>query len=234
VLAETAIAKDAPLLCAGLDYRIEQTATGFTYHGTRWENFALPHPALYGAYQYANAATAIATLEQLPALGITEQAIMQGVVTASWPARMQRLTSGRLHSLVGQQELWLDGSHNEAGAESLAVTLKTWQEQGLPPVTLILGMLETKSVERFVAHLQPYIGQVYTVPIPRTPKAYSPQNLAVLLQKQGVDALPQQNIQQALQNAVKQGIEGTRNSTSPLVITGSLYLAGNVLAENAV
>jgi dihydrofolate synthase/folylpolyglutamate synthase len=226
VLAETAIAHNAPLMCAGLDYRFEQTKTGFTYHGTVWENLDLPPPALYGAYQYANAATAIATLEQLPVLGVTEQAITQGVVAASWPARMQRLT-------IEQQELGLDGSHNEAGAESLAETFKTWQEQGLPPVTLILGMLQTKSVERFIAHIKPYLGQVYTVPIPRTPKAYSPEDLSVLLKEQGIDALPTQNIQQALQNAKNHGIENASNSKPPIVITGSLYLAGVVLAENA-
>jgi dihydrofolate synthase/folylpolyglutamate synthase len=233
VLAETAIAHNAPLMCAGLDYRFTQTTTGFTYHGTVWENLDLPPPALYGAYQYANAATAIATLEQLPVLGVTEHAIAQGVVAASWPARMQRLTTGRLKEYAGEQELWLDGSHNEAGAESLAETLKVWQEQGLPLVTLILGMLETKSVERFIAHIKPYLGQVYTVPIPRTPKAYSPEDLSVLLKEQGIDALPTQNIQQALQNAKNHGIENASNSKPPIVITGSLYLAGVVLAENA-
>jgi folylpolyglutamate synthase/dihydropteroate synthase len=55
----------------------------------------------------------------------------------------------------------------------------------------------------------------------------------VLLKEQGIDALPTQNIQQALQNATKHGIENASNSKPPIVITGSLYLAGVVLAENA-
>ena len=234
VLAETAIAHNAPLVCAGLDYWFTQTPTGFIYHGTVWENLVLPFPSLYGAYQYANAATAIATLEQLTALDIPQQAIIQGVTTAVWPARMQRLTTGRLQAYIGKQELWLDGSHNEAGAESLAVTFKTWQEQGLPPVIMIVGMLETKSVARFMTHLQPYLGHVYTVPISRTPKAYSSQNLSILLQEYGIDAIPQQNIQQALQNAAKHGIDKVSNSNAPVVITGSLYLAGEVLRQNAL
>jgi folylpolyglutamate synthase/dihydropteroate synthase len=71
------------------------------------------------------------------------------------------------------------------------------------------------------------------VPIPRTPKAYNPEDLSVLLQQQGIHAIPTQNIQQALQNAKNHGIENASNSKPPIVITGSLYLAGVVLAENA-
>ena len=106
----------------------------------------LPLPALIGRHQIINAGTAVAAAlqlaENIPSLGIDERAIEVGLRTAEWPARMQRLVSGPLPSVLGDDaELWLDGGHNPAAGDMLADTLAAFDEKSPKPVYLIVGMM---------------------------------------------------------------------------------------------
>src|SRR5215475_9688948 len=79
----------------------------------------LPAPRLFGRHQFANAGTAIAAL-RVADLRLSARAFEQGIVKAEWPARMQRLTSGRLPALAPEgSELWLDGGHNVDGGRTI-------------------------------------------------------------------------------------------------------------------
>ncbi len=223
VIAQTAMECDAPLYCAGLDWQYAPQNDGFVYQGSIWENLALPLPALQGAHQLGNAALAIACLEQLPMLGVTPAHIREGLKTVHWPGRLQPLTKGRLKALLPvTQALWVDGSHNVAGAETLADVLASWGQ----PVHVVLGMLQTKDCRQFLEIIKPHVLSLRTVPIARTPKTYSAEDLAAIAGSVGIAAISCETVGDALREIA------ALDSTAPVLITGSLYLAGEVLGEN--
>ena len=114
----------------------------------------LPLPALIGRHQVVNAGTAVAAAlrlgSDLPHLGLGERAIEQGLTSARWPARMQRLDSGPLPSLLKPgSELWLDGGHNPAAGRALAQTMADLEERAPKPLHLIVGMMGLKDAGGF-------------------------------------------------------------------------------------
>ncbi len=104
----------APLFRLGREWQVMPTATGFRYESDT-TSLDLPSPALAGAHQIDNAATAVACVERLRAanFAIDDRAIAKGLATVEWPARLQKLTRGPLpEALPPGCELWLDGGHN--------------------------------------------------------------------------------------------------------------------------
>ena len=115
----------------------------------------LPAPRLVGRHQFTNAGVAIAALRQVdPA--IPTQAIEAGLTGVEWPARMQRLTSGRLVGRTrGDAEIWLDGGHNPAAGQAIAEAVADLEERVPRPFFMICGMLNTKDP---VGFFQPFAG----------------------------------------------------------------------------
>jgi dihydrofolate synthase/folylpolyglutamate synthase len=104
----------------------------------------LPAPRLFGRHQFDNAGTAIAAL-RASGLNLPAHAFEEGIQKVDWPARMQRLNTGKLASLapVGS-ELWLDGGHNVDGGRASAAVLADLEERVSRPLVMIVGMLATK------------------------------------------------------------------------------------------
>jgi dihydrofolate synthase / folylpolyglutamate synthase len=223
------------------DWGIEElTDNRFLYWGGLYQNAArqlILRSALVGKHQYHNAGLAIATIAELinsdekKEWKISSDAIQQGLLATLWPARLQRIESGSLVDLLPQcTHLFLDGSHNPGGAETLADTLADWgsswgQNQR---VHLITGMLGTKDCGGFIAPLVPHVASVHTVPVPRSPAALSPEQLAAAWQAHGITATVCQDVAEALQKLQQTGIAAGET----VLITGSLYLAGAVLEAN--
>ena len=163
-LETLAARRGTPLICAGQDYHMREEDGRLVYH---YESglLDLPLPRLRGAHQLINAGTAIALAREL---GVSETAMAQGLKTAQWPARLQRLGHGplvaQLEAQNPQGQLWLDGGHNEAAAKALAAWAKT--ETRDRPLHIILGLLNTKAHAAYVAALADTGAQVYCVPIP--------------------------------------------------------------------
>jgi dihydrofolate synthase/folylpolyglutamate synthase len=227
VILRTALERDAPLYSAGLDWQVAPLADGgFVWQGQPWGEVVCPPPALPGAHQIANAGLAIAALGQLEGITIPPTAIAAALRNVVWPARLQRLAAGPLVDMLPQGvALWLDGSHNPGGAETLAATLASWGR----PVHLITGMLGTKDNSGFLAPLVPHVASVHTVPVPRSPAGLAPERLAAAWQALGVAATVCSDVAEALQNLRQAGIAAGET----VLITGSLYLAGAVLDANA-
>jgi dihydrofolate synthase/folylpolyglutamate synthase len=189
----------------------------------------LPLPRLAGAHQLDNAALAIAMLRAQTAVAVNDGALRAGMGWAEWPARLQRLEPGPLTArLPDNSELWVDGGHNPAAGRALAdnFTKGGASTTGLP-LHIVLGMLRAKDAGGFV---KPFVGRaahVWTVPIDDH-AAYTPADLADIVEDAGLPATPCASVAEALA-----GISAASGSTPPLVlVTGSLYLAGAVLAEN--
>lgn len=191
----------------------------------------LPLPALIGRHQITNAGTAVAAALALsgraPHLDIKEAAIERGLRTVVWPARMQRLTSGPLPQLAGQDaELWLDGGHNPAAGEVIADTLAGFEDKSPKPVFLVLGMMGQKDALGFLAPFRGLVRGVFTVPIPgahETP--HSQERLAEIARGAGLQSFECDSVPVAL-TAIAKMHPGPKR----ILICGSLYLAGQVLA----
>jgi dihydrofolate synthase/folylpolyglutamate synthase len=184
----------------------------------------LPLPSLIGPHQIVNGGTAVAAALEL---GIDERAIAAGLSTARWPARMQRLGSGALtRDIRPDCELWLDGGHNPAAGEALARTLADLEERSPRPLVLIVGMMGQKDAKGF---LQPFAGlarYVITVPVPGAHlPPQLPDALAAVARDVGLDATAADDVAAAL--AIAQSVD---DGPLRILICGSLYLAGHVLA----
>ncbi len=217
----------APILVHGEDFRgFEQN--GRLLYETDDEVLDLPLPALVGRHQIVNATSAVAAaIHLMPVVGITQDGIAKGLRNVTWPARMQRLGSGRLAAIAGPDaELWLDGGHNPAGGEAMAQTLADLEDKSPKPLTLVVGMMGQKDAANF---LKPFLGlasSLIAVPIPGAhEKPFDPADLATLATLLGFRAETATDVPEALERIAKR-----RTGAHRVLVTGSLYLAGSVLA----
>jgi dihydrofolate synthase/folylpolyglutamate synthase len=190
----------------------------------------LPMPALIGRHQVVNAGTAVAAAlglsGNLPHLKLDEWAIEQGLTSARWPARMQRLDSGPLPSLLKPgSELWLDGGHNPAAGRALAQTMADLEERAPKPLHLIVGMMGLKDAAGFLSAFRGLASHVVTVPIPGAHEApHAPETLAETAREVGLKAEIAADVAAALKRT-----EAHEPGPKRILICGSLYLAGHVL-----
>ncbi len=223
-LRARAAAVGAPLVEHGRDWEVVAEPDGFVLHGAaggrRW-----PLPALPGTHQVVNAATAMVALDRLTALPVPAAAMAAGLAAVEWPARLQRLTRGPLAAaLPPGWELWLDGGHNDSAGEVLAAWAAGLDRR---PLHLVVGMLETKDAGAFLRPLAPFAASLRTVAIPGAAASLSAAALAATARSAGFeDAAPAGSVAEAVAG------QAARPGPAQVLICGSLYLAGAVLAEN--
>jgi dihydrofolate synthase / folylpolyglutamate synthase len=187
----------------------------------------LPAPKLYGRHQFENAGAAIAALRRA-GMKLPAAAFEAGMIRVDWPARMQRLSAGRLAALLPpESELWLDGGHNADGGRAIAAALADLEERVSRPLVLIVGMLSTKDSAGFLKHFSGLARRVITVPIAHD-KAVPAAALADIARDVGIPVLARDDLASALDMAGKLDL----TPAPRVLITGSLYLAGEVLAAN--
>ncbi len=187
----------------------------------------LPAPKLYGRHQFENAGAAIAAL-RASGLKLPAPAFEAGMIRVDWPARMQRLSQGRLASLLApESELWLDGGHNADGGRAIAAALADLEERVSRPLVLIVGMLSTKDSEGFLRNFSGLARRVIAVPIHHE-NTLPAAVLAEIARSVGIPAIARDDVESALTVAGKLDLEPAPR----ILITGSLYLAGEVLAAN--
>jgi dihydrofolate synthase/folylpolyglutamate synthase len=213
-----------PLLLEERDWRVAPIPAGFRYEGPRWK-LDLPKPNLLGAHQFHNAGAALACLEQLARFKLAS-ALARGISGARWPARLQRLEQGPLAALLPRGwEFWLDGAHNPHGARALAA----WLAEQRLPVHLVTAMLDSKDPDGFFAELRGRVATVHTVPVPGGHNGLDPARLAETAARAGHHAKSAADPAAAIAEIVAAAGSGP----AMLLIAGSLYLAGAVLAENS-
>ncbi|PPQ39089.1 dihydrofolate synthase / folylpolyglutamate synthase [Rhodoblastus acidophilus] len=189
----------------------------------------LPLPRLPGAHQTVNAGAALAAVRAVfPDLA--PQAFEQGMTRAEWPARLQNLGGGRLAGLLPRgAEIWLDGGHNEAGAKALAQAMAE-RAAVLPlPLVLIYGALKTKSPEAFLRQFAGLAAQVLVVPLHGDQASWPPEEIVAVAGRIGLAARTEPDAVGALRSLARD----ERAPPLRVLIAGSLYLSGDVLAANA-
>ena len=189
----------------GRDWFYDETGSGF-YRDALGE-LTLPPPSLIGRHQSSNASLAAAMLRHQDNVTVSEASILEGVGTANWPARMQLLKPG---PLIGARQVWLDGGHNRGAGEAIA------REFAGRPHHLIIGMLANKDPEALTGPLAETIASITAVPIPghdsHPASAFGPETPCTTDLIAAMQALP--------------------DDDHPVLIAGSLYLAGEVLRLN--
>jgi len=194
---------------------------GMRYAGERWK-LDLPLPSLIGAHQIVNAGTAIASLERLGGFSLTAEAIADGLRHIDWPARLQHLTRGALVDQLRGWEVWLDGGHNPFAGQVLAEVVAGWIDR---PLFLVVGMINTKDAAGFLAPLAPYTEMLVAVTIPGEKNALPADAIGAAAHSVGIAAHTAGSIGEAIRH-----LAGHRSGR--VLICGSLYFAGKVLAEN--
>jgi dihydrofolate synthase / folylpolyglutamate synthase len=219
---------NAPLHSAGQEWQVSIERGRLVYQDDRGL-MDLAAPRLFGRHQFDNAGLAIATLRAQNLFRIEPAAFEAGVVNAEWPARMQRLGSGALLSQAPQGcEIWLDGGHNAAGGRVAAAALGDLEERVSRPLVVIVGMMANKDADAFLANFAGLTRHIIAVQIPNVDNSMSPDRLADAARQLGMRAEIAANVEAGLSSLARLAYEVPPR----ILITGSLYLAGHVLAAN--
>jgi dihydrofolate synthase/folylpolyglutamate synthase len=219
VIEERAARLGAPLIAHGQHWHAWEERGRLIYQDEAGL-LDLPMPALPGAHQIENAGAALAALRYL---GQGEAAAEAAMTRVTWPARMQRLRKGPLIDAAPQAELWLDGGHNQSAGEALGRHLATLPPR---PTHLICGMLNTKDSSGYLAPMAAHATTIHAVAIPGEPNSLPASDLAASATSVGMQAKVAEDVETALAEIV------TNDPSARVLICGSLYLAGQILAEN--
>jgi dihydrofolate synthase/folylpolyglutamate synthase len=218
----------APLFAAGQQWHVSVERGRLVYQDDRGL-MDLAAPKLFGRHQFDNAGLAIAALRATDAFRISNAAFESGIVGAEWPARMQRLSSGRLIEMApAGAEIWLDGGHNAEGGRVTAAALGDLEERVPRQLVIIAGMMGNKDASGFLANFAGQTRHIIAVPIPDTENVMSPDRLADAARQLGMRVELAGGVEAALRSLAKLAYEAPPR----ILITGSLYLAGHVLALN--
>jgi dihydrofolate synthase/folylpolyglutamate synthase len=200
----------------------------------------LPLPRLVGRHQIENAGVAIAALRHVGSfegkrLGWGQDAAVErGLATVEWPARLQRLQHGPLvESAPTGAEVWLDGGHNQHGAEAVSRAMADMEEHGERPLYLICGMLANKDALGYLRAFQGLARHVVTVGIPGEQSSLGAGALYDIARRAGLDSAPAEDLDDAMLQVTAWTRLDAQETPPRILICGSLYLAGKVLAENS-
>jgi dihydrofolate synthase/folylpolyglutamate synthase len=189
----------------------------------------LPAPKLHGRHQFENAGLAVATLRAVPLFNLPAAAFEQGVTDAEWPARMQRLPPGKLAAFApAGSELWLDGGHNPDGGRVIAAAIGELEERVPRPLVVVAGMLSSKDAQGFLRNFTGLARRIIAVGIAEQKNALVPEDLAAMARAVGIPASSRSNIEAALAAIGQLELDPPPR----ILITGSLYLAGEILKAN--
>ena len=219
VIERTAARIGAPLIAYGQHFHVGRERDRLIYQDETGL-LDLPLPALPGPHQIQNAGAVLAALRHL---GADETVCEAALTNATWPARMQRLSTGPLVDRYAPAELWLDGGHNPAAGKAIAATLDTLPNR---PTHLVCGMLNTKDVRGFMDPLAAHAQTLTAITIPGEANTLPAQTTANSATSAGISATTAPDIYAALDGIVA----STPNVR--ILICGSLYLAGHVMREN--
>ena len=200
------------------DYSYSNGENGFFYYEDKFGGLKLPLPNILGQFQLENISTAIATIRQLN-LEVKDDDIKNAITKIESIGRLQEIKSGKIKDLIKNNRLLLDGSHNEDGARVLNEYLQTLDCNK----HFIIGMMSNKNHEEYITHFKD-ISSLTTVDIPNQQNAISGKKL-----KEKFGNVSNVKYEENIEKAIK---SLTLEENDMLIITGSLYLAGEILNLN--
>jgi len=201
-------------------YSFSLVENNFFYYEDEYGGLKLPMPNLIGEFQLSNVATAIATLRNIKELKISDNHIKEGILKIPSIARLQEVKLGKLKSIIKNNKLFVDGSHNPLGAKVLTNYLDTIHSNK----HIIIGMMANKDHEEYINFFKNKVNSITTVDIPNQPNAIKGEEL-----KNKISGFNNVNYKKSILEALK---SLKLEKKDIVLITGSLYLAGEVLNLN--
>ena len=201
------------------DYSFALKENDFFYFEDEFGGLKLLKPNLPGEFQLENVSTAIAAARQLTDYKITNKHIKNGITKIESIARLQELKSGKLKDLAKNNLLFIDGSHNPLGAKVLNEYLESLNCKK----HIILGMMANKDHNEYISYFK-NIKSLTTIDIPNQPNAIKGNQL-----KDKINNFENINYKNSVEEAIS-SIDLQKNDI--ILITGSLYLAGEILNLN--
>lgn len=225
------LSPDAPLYRDGSEWSCEavQGEMQFTWQN---ESICYPIPSLVGGHQVHNAGCVLAACriienqiqeDETLSTPFTEKEVVDGLETAEWPGRLQKVTEGRLYNILqSSQELWFDGGHNDSAGRALAVQAKQWKEQTPDQnLHLVVAMVDRKDPVAFLRPLVPYVESITLMEIPDEPSSFKISDIKKHIEPLGFKKVYiAETIEKALRNEMY--VPHDR-----ILVTGSLYFVGN-------
>ena len=201
------------------DYNYSLNENSFIFYKDKNGGIKLPIPNVKGQFQLENISTAIATLRSIEQLKVSEKHIKDGITKIKSIARLQEIDSGNLKELVKNNKLLVDGSHNPLGAKVLNEYLESLNCN----IHIILGMMSNKDHNDYMSYFK-NISSLTTIDIPNQPNSIKGKAL-----KSKLNSFENVQYKESIIDAIK-SIPVKENDI--ILITGSLYLAGEVLNLN--
>jgi len=202
-------------------YNYYTNENNFFDYEDEFGNLKLPLPNLNGQFQLINISAAIATVRSLKNLNITDEQIKKGITKIKSIARLQEIKNGKLKNLIKNNKLFVDGSHNPLGAKVLAEYLNTLSCKK----HMILGMMLNKDHNQYLSYFKDKINSLTTIDIPNQENAIERNELKNKLKLKGLEINSKPSIREAISSI-------PLKDNDIILITGSLYLAGEVLNLN--
>ena len=201
-------------------YSYSVSENNFFYYEDEFGGLKLPMPNLLGEFQLDNITSAIATLRNISEVDIKENHIKEGIKKIKLLGRLQEIKSGNLKNLINNNKLIIDGSHNPLGGKVLSKFLETIDDN----IHLVVGMMSNKNHQEFLDNFINKVSSLTIIDIPNQPNAISGKELKKKLK--GFKKISyKRNIKEALETL-------QLKDNDMVLITGSLYLAGEVLNLN--
>ena len=199
------------------NYSIQEN--GFVFYEDDIGGIKLPEPNVKGQFQLENISTAIKTLRAIDEIDVDENHIKNGITKIDSIARLQEIKSGKLKDLTKDNLLFVDGSHNPLGAKVLNEYLKSLNCKK----HIILGMMANKDHNEYMSYFND-IETLTTIDIPNQPNSIKGKEL-----KDKLNSFKNIQYKESVEDAIK-SIPVKEHDI--VLITGSLYLAGEVLNLN--
>jgi dihydrofolate synthase/folylpolyglutamate synthase len=227
VVGETAAAAGAIWLPRGGRWNAELADGKLAYRDAKGA-LDLPPPRLAGTHQAMNAALAVAMLRHQEALQVPEPAFRAALEWAEWPARLQRLSPGPLADLLpAGAELWLDGAHNASAVQAVADFFRAPRFADRP-FHIVFGLLADRDPASLLGRFAGRNVAIHTVPVPAR-EFHAPAELTRAARQLGLNASACASVEEALGWIAR---HADPEKPPVVLIMGSLYLAGAVLAAN--
>jgi len=219
------------LQAGGRDWQVTPVQGGFRYRAGDVV-FDLPLPALQGAHQILNAGAAITALRLSPFAALANvQTLSEALRRVRWAGRLERLQSGVLAALLpAGWELWVDGAHNDSGADTLREQIATWAAADGLPLHLVTAFKARKTPDDFFRRLAGCFASAQAVAFDIDAPMEPPAALAALLTAEGYDNV---GVSESLPAALR-ALCFEYPAPARILVTGSLYLVGHALKLNEI
>lgn len=208
------------------DWKIKKKKNGFLFEGFN-HKLDLPLPSLHGDHQIENASTAIAAVLMQKKFKISEKNIAAALQKTYWPARLQKISSGKFFDLLQKNtELYVDGSHNLQGSTTLDKFLR---QQKNRKIFAIFSMLQDKDCAGFLQKISKSVDYLIALEIPNEAKSRKATEICRIAKEVNLKSLAAKNFSEAFK---KISDLKENNESAIIVVCGSLYLAGSFLDKN--